>query len=166
MAQQHTIKCPSTLSTEGGIHMPAEGWHCGHTCAQKPSQHGKSMSQKSTVVSRTYLAGGPSCKELTGEKNARSEGISHSVASNSVTPGTVARQAPLSLGFSRQEYWSGLPLPFPGDLSDPGIELHCRQTLYHLSHQGSLRRTLNHVLPQSAFPVKMCRCGQWQGVGS
>ena len=36
---------------------------------------------------------------------------------------TVAHQAPLSMGFSRQEYWSGLPLPFPGDLHDPGIEL-------------------------------------------
>ena len=42
--------------------------------------------------------------------------------SNSATPGTVARQAPLSMGFSRQEYWSGLPFPSPGDLSDPGIE--------------------------------------------
>ena len=39
-----------------------------------------------------------------------------------VTPGTVAHQAPLSMGFSRQEYWSGLPGPFPGDLPDPGIE--------------------------------------------
>ena len=39
-----------------------------------------------------------------------------------VTPWTVARQAPLSMGFSRQEYWSGLPLPSPGDLSNPGIE--------------------------------------------
>ena len=39
-----------------------------------------------------------------------------------VTPGTVARQAPLSVGFSRQEYWSGLPCPLPGDLSNPGIE--------------------------------------------
>ena len=38
------------------------------------------------------------------------------------TPWTVARQAPLSLGFSRQEYWSGLPFPPPGDLPDPGIE--------------------------------------------
>ena len=38
------------------------------------------------------------------------------------TPWTVARQAPLSMGFSRQEYWSGLPLPSPGDLTDPGIE--------------------------------------------
>ena len=35
---------------------------------------------------------------------------------------TVACQAPLSIGFSRQEYWSGLPFPSPGDLSDPGIE--------------------------------------------
>ena len=35
---------------------------------------------------------------------------------------TVARQAPLSMGFSRQEYWSGLPLPTPEDLPDPGIK--------------------------------------------
>ena len=40
-----------------------------------------------------------------------------------VTPRTVAHQAPLSVGFSRQEYWSGLPCPPPGDLPDPGIEL-------------------------------------------
>ncbi|ELR50988.1 hypothetical protein M91_11147, partial [Bos mutus] len=33
-----------------------------------------------------------------------------------------AHQAPLSMGFSRQEYWSGLPFPSPGDLPDPGIE--------------------------------------------
>ena len=38
------------------------------------------------------------------------------------TPWTVACQAPLSMGFSRQEYWSGLPFPSPGDLPDPGIE--------------------------------------------
>ena len=39
-----------------------------------------------------------------------------------VTPWTVAQQAPPSLGFSRQEYWSGLLFPSPGDLPDPGIE--------------------------------------------
>ena len=39
-----------------------------------------------------------------------------------VTPWTVAHQAPLSMVFSRQEYWSGLPFPSPGDLPDPGIE--------------------------------------------
>ena len=38
------------------------------------------------------------------------------------TPWTVDRQAPLSISFPRQEYWSGLPFPSPGDLSDPGIE--------------------------------------------
>ena len=37
-------------------------------------------------------------------------------------PHTVAGQAPLSVEFSRQEYWSGLPFPFPGDLPDPGME--------------------------------------------
>ena len=40
----------------------------------------------------------------------------------SATPRTVASQAPLSMGFSRQEYRSGLPCPPPGDLSDPGIK--------------------------------------------
>ena len=38
------------------------------------------------------------------------------------TPWTVAQQAPLSVGFSRQEYWSGLSFPPPGDLPDPEIE--------------------------------------------
>ena len=45
---------------------------------------------------------------------------SHSVMF--VTPWTVAHQAPLSMGFSRQEYWSGLPFPSPGDLPNPGIK--------------------------------------------
>ena len=40
----------------------------------------------------------------------------------SAAPWTVACQAPLSMEFSRQEYWSGLPFPIPGDLPDPGIE--------------------------------------------
>ena len=39
-----------------------------------------------------------------------------------VTPWTVAYQAPPSMGFSRQDYWSGLPFPSPGDLPNPGIE--------------------------------------------
>ena len=42
--------------------------------------------------------------------------------SDSATPCTAARQAPLSRGFSRQEYWSGLPCPPPGHLPDPGVE--------------------------------------------
>ena len=38
-------------------------------------------------------------------------------------PWTTTHQAPTSMGFSRQEYWNGLPLPPPGDVVDPGIEL-------------------------------------------
>ena len=46
---------------------------------------------------------------------------------------TVAHQAPLSMEFSRQEYWSGLPFPSPGDLPYPGI----KPDSLPLSHQGS-----------------------------
>ena len=54
---------------------------------------------------------------------------------------TIACQVPLSMGFSRQEYWSGLPFPSPGDLPDLGIKpgsKHCRQILYQLSYMGSV----------------------------
>ena len=47
-----------------------------------------------------------------------------------LTPWTVARQAPLSMGFFRQEYWSGLPCPPPGDLPNPGVD----PSLLHLLH--------------------------------
>ena len=50
------------------------------------------------------------------------EMVSCSVVSDSATLWTVAHQAPLSMEFSRQEYWSGLPFPSPGDLPNPGIE--------------------------------------------
>ena len=57
-------------------------------------------------------------------------------------PQTVAHQAPLSTGFSRQEYWSGLPCSPPGVFltqgSNPGL-LYCRRILYQLSHQGRQR---------------------------
>jgi len=44
------------------------------------------------------------------------------MSNSSATPWTVAPQAPLSMVFPRQEYWSGLPFPPPEDLPDPGIE--------------------------------------------
>ena len=61
------------------------------------------------------------------------------------TPWTVARQTPLSTGFSRQEYWSGLPYPSAGDLPNPGIKpvspgLHWQAdplTLRHLRSPNS-----------------------------
>ena len=57
-----------------------------------------------------------------------------SVVSNSATPWTIAHQAPLSLGFSRQEYWTELPFPSPGDLLNQGsnhVSFIGRWVLYH-----------------------------------
>ena len=63
---------------------------------------------------------------VSGQLPARAGGILPcqvtSVVSDSATPGTIARQAPLSTGFSRQEDWSGLPCPPPGDLPNLGIK--------------------------------------------
>ena len=65
-------------------------------------------------------------------------------------PMDYAHQAPLSVEFPRQEYWSGLPFPFPGDLPNPGIEprVSCRWTLYH----WATREAHEHVGPA----LKLC----------
>ena len=62
------------------------------------------------------------------------------------TPWTVAYQAPPSVGFSRQEYWSGVPFPSPGDLPDPGIE-HGSPSLPALSSVQLLSRVRLFVTP-------------------
>ena len=54
-------------------------------------------------------------------RKVKNGSVSHSVVSDTVTPWAVVCQAPISMEFSRQEYWSGLPFPSPGDLPDPGI---------------------------------------------
>ena len=61
------------------------------------------------------------------------------------TSQTAAYQAPLSMEFSMQEYWSGLPFPSPGIFPTQGSNLsllHCRQTLYRLSHQETMVKNL------------------------
>ena len=89
------------------------------------------------------------------------------------TPWTVAYQAPQSMEFSRQESWNGLPVPSPGALPDPGIKPWCRQTLYHLSHQGSPVRLLqlspaglqSHTLCWACLSsTRTLACGTWLGV--
>ena len=57
-----------------------------------------------------------------------------------VTLWTVAHQAPLSMGFSRKEYWSGLPCPPPGDLPNPGTEPRSLMSPTLASHLGSSHR--------------------------
>ena len=79
-----------------------------------------------------------------------------SVVSGSETLWTVACQAPLSMGFSRQEYWSGLPCP-PPESSPPGIKptsLIGRRVLYHSHHQGC-PKCLNAFLLSSSEIVTL-----------
>ena len=78
--------------------------------------------------------------EVFESRHPKSESVSSSVMSDSLRPHGlyIAHQAPLSMAFFRQEYWSGLSFPSPGDFPNPGSNpglLHCQQILYHLSHQ-------------------------------
>ena len=93
-----------------------------------------------------------------------------SVVFNSLQPHRLALQAPLSMGFSRQKYWSGLPFPSPGDLPDPGIESRS-----HVSYTGKCRRhsitstiwksaheyfhyNSHHLVPISWHPPLLIHC--------
>ena len=80
--------------------------------------------------------------------------LSHSAVSDSATPWTIAHQAPLSVEFSRREYWTGLPCPPPGDLPNPGTEPRSpalQADSLPLSHQGSPHKyTANSF---TLFPV-------------
>ena len=71
--------------------------------------------------------------------------VSLSYVQLSVTSQTVAQQAPLSMEYTRQEYWSGLPFPFPRNLFNPGIKpksLALQADSLPLSHQGSPKSSL------------------------
>ena len=71
----------------------------------------------------------------------------------SATPSTAARHGPVSMGLSRQEYWSGLPFPSTGDLPDPRIKL---QSLKSSALAGSLSTTsASEWCPPPAAPIPM-----------
>ena len=84
----------------------------------------------------------------------RSRHLLHCIVSLSriqlfVTPQTVAYQAPLSMGFPRQEHWNGLPIPSQGDLPNPGIQPvspALQADSLPLSHQGRL--IMEYILPK------------------
>ena len=79
------------------------------------------------------------------------------------TPWTVVLQAPLAMGVSRQEYWSGLPFPFPGDLPDPGIKPSTptspalQADSLPLSHQGSPIFHCMFVVPSINVQLFYCQ---------
>ena len=83
--------------------------------------------------------------------------FSHSVVSDSfATPWTVACQAPLSMGFPREEYWSGLPFPPPGDLPSPGTEPRVSSICWWILYHGVIREALHGQLRMDMFTA-----GKW-----
>ena len=85
-----------------------------------------------------------------------------------VTPQTVAHQAPLFMGFSRQEYWSGLPCPSPGNLSYPGIKTS-RWILFHLAtwESPSVVHPMDHSPPgSSVHGILQARILEWVAISS
>ena len=90
--------------------------------------------------------------------NSSSESVSHSVVSNSLQPhGLKPSRLLLFIGFSRQEYWSGLPFPSQGDLPDPGIKPTSSAVAGGfsnlLSHQRSPSDSLQNTKCQLSGPA-------------
>ena len=76
-------------------------------------------------------------------------------------PRTVTLQAPLSVEFSRQQYWSGLPFPSPRNHPYPGIKpgSPALQVIYHLKHQGSPCSLIDpHIFCKFSFCIDAWRC--------
>ena len=91
-------------------------------------------SAPDTVLGRGAIA----LESLLCSQWGRCAVLSRSVVSDCATLWTAAHRVPLSVGFSRQEYWNWLPCPPPEDLPDPEMEPRSRrQILCRLSHQGS-----------------------------
>ena len=86
--------------------------------------NGKEIQEKRDILIHMQVADSLSVQQkLTQCSKATMLFFSCSVLSDSfATPGIIAHHTPLSMGFCRQEYWSGLPFSPPGDLPDPGIE--------------------------------------------
>ena len=81
------------------------------------------MTERQTLVSCVCLS-----TVIKIYNDIRNELVMKVLVDFSVIPWTAACQAPLFIEFSRSEYWSGLPFPFPGDLPNPGL-LQCRQRI-------------------------------------
>ena len=115
--ERSTAKCAyANLSLAGG--RDSRGLHCsrGDFCAsRRGGPH--SLGPSTNTVSLSWTS-----DKCSAGKFGKKWKWSCSVVSDSATPRTAAYQAPPSMGFSRQQHWSGLPFPSPRDLPDPGIE--------------------------------------------
>ena len=106
----------SSMNIDAKAHLKRQ-----HTYTQKTKRHSGKKSRMTQTdgeveLEEPILQKRAHCPKWNGEVQSLSR------VQLSATPWTVAHQAPLSMGFCRQEYWSGSPFPSSGDLPDPGIE--------------------------------------------
>ena len=135
-------------------------WH--HTYMLEPGWNPPSMNNKkqhSLNSSQHVWAVQKQSPRKKQERSLRAQLLSH--VQLFPIPWTVACQAPLSMGFSRQEYWNGLPLPPPGDLPDPGIK---RSSPVSPALAGRFFTTAPPGKPKylTAFP----NCSLWKTAGA
>ena len=126
------------LSTQWDDPLSAVSQHCKATSPKAQKHGGKGKGNKESHPHPFRVEQQNWHWEISLPFHSDMTVLSHSIMSDSATPWTIAHQGPLSMGFSRQEYWSGLPCTPPRDLPDPRSNsglLHCRQILYCLSHQ-------------------------------
>ena len=107
------------------------------------------------------ICGAPSFPWSIFSLPSESQSVSWSVMSDSATPWTTAHQAPLSMRFSRQEYWNGLPFPSPGVLPNPGLEsrspaLQADSLPSDLPGKPSLLGGVKMSGPLWSFPTSLC----------
>ena len=117
----------------GNTHTYVYAYTCIHTHIHTPMHSCTKLPMKSLVFLQTILEYAVSQEVLKKRARNRSRALAPNPSMSgkcqslsrvrlSVTPRTAAHQAPLSMRFPRQEYWSGLLFPSPADLPDPGIE--------------------------------------------
>ena len=106
------VRCKQAGAMRQQLQRSSGGWEGGALVRVRPP----------SPLNRPQPRGGNGSAMAASRKLLSRLGRLRVLAAQSWTPWTVAQQAPLSTGFSRQEYWSGLPFPPPGDLPNPGIK--------------------------------------------
>ena len=129
---------PVTRGMQAEAHAPGQGGQAGHL---RPLPIVQNLLPQAVTLTLPYGGSKHSHLELKSEMRFSVPLVQERVVSDSfATPWTVTRQAPLSMGFPGQEYWSGLPFPSSRDLPKPGMELTSpalQVDSLPLSHLGS-----------------------------
>ena len=153
------------------------GWRGGQTWTAGPSRDRAGAAHPESILDALLLVGLGSSAGMEASAGLESVYFSSSVHSQSLnhvrlfaTPWTIARQASLPMGFSRQEYWSGLPCPPLGDLLHPGIEPESLASPALASGFFTTAPPGKPLFPPEEIPVERLECDgvscAWTAMGA